>query len=250
MRNISIAITLLLTFCSCSFLIPSFHKVPATDFMLIHKNPRAGDYAVYEVDGGRIHKVFEVMEVGKDQITIRYGVVKFEEAETWKDKRGSNDKQISWYYRILKRSGSVIAAWMLDGDKKLNSPIARSGQMHSLEHRKYLKKPVKEKIETKAGSYKITGAYNYIYRLDLGIVSSKSTHFNMLSTKVPFLSVREEIVATSKTGPFLKTLEFISAAGEAVLEKDYLSLYDKLNPEVAAQFITVDLIEHGSGKKN
>ncbi|MCW9015114.1 MAG: hypothetical protein OQL06_15210 [Gammaproteobacteria bacterium] len=221
---------------SCG-MIPKLHELPATDIMYIHNNPKAGDYAIYEIDNGRVRKRYEVVDVNSGKIVIRYGVI-YETTPS------------HWFYRKLNTQGKVLSAWMIENGQRFDTPVAKPGQINSLERFTQIKPVFDKPVITRAGSFKINQACNYIYRLDMGLASSNSTHFDMLSDQVPFRLVRGEIIATAETGGFIKTLEFISAAGDAALTKSYSNLYRQLNPNSTVQHIRNELIEYGNSNRN
>ncbi|WP_372656117.1 hypothetical protein [Halobacteriovorax sp.] len=237
-KSLFFALTLILLSSCASMLVPPMHSIPSPDIIPIHKNPKVGDYAIYDANSGAVKKRFEVVAVDKKTVTMRYKVI-YEEQE---------EEDIQWFYRKLNLDGKVVEAWFIEGGKRSETPIAKSGEMGSFENFKELKKPAQDSITIHAGKFKVDSVNSFIYRLDLGIVSSRSTHFDYLSESVPFLIVKSEILATSETGPLLKTWIFIDKYADDIIGKNYFAIYDLANEEEDPphQVINV-LIEYGFG---
>jgi hypothetical protein len=185
--SISLACLFLLCGCATAY-VDAIKKSSAPNWILLHENPKVGDYAVYESKDKEDGFRFEVVEVEKNLIHIRRSVTKAAYFE-------SAAKNHVYNYKV-RPSGDVVQAYLeaLDSNERTPLSISRSGDSEYIKDPKSSFMDWDELIETKLGTYKVKKvlAYNTIARS-----SSGSTRFNyrfFLNPDVKFGYVRMHLV--------------------------------------------------------
>lgn len=229
---------------SCSFLIPKPHEMPATDVIFIHDNPRVGDYAIRGEKSSAIGMVtrYEVSEVTDTDVTMRYNV-KFLHPDF------ADISKNNWFYRKLDNNGKVLKAWVItENGESFPSPVAKTNEIGSFERLTTVELETEKPVKTKAGNFKINAISNYIYRADVGLLSTEASCLEYHSKDVPFLIVKREMLSTVDIGAFMTTLEYMKTAGDFYQTQNYMNIYNKATEGNMDSQITMELMEYGFGK--
>jgi len=242
-KNLVILISLFIL-TSCASLIPKPHEMPSPAFVFIHDNPKAGDFASYGEKNssmGLIHH-YEVYQVSDDAITIRYQV----------RYTNPNYKELApkeWYYRLIDRDGMVKKAWAkTDSGEVFTTPVAKPDTLGSFEHLTAIKLDTNKPIKITAGQFNVDAINSYIYRTDLGLLSTNSSCLEYYSNQVPFRSLKREMLHTSDVGALLKTTEYLQTAGDFYLTENYMKLYNQATKKDIDYQNTMELLEYGYAK--
>jgi len=231
----------LLVLTSCASLIPKPHEMPSTDVIFIHKNPKVGDFASYGEKNsslGLSHH-YEVYDVKPDIITIRYQM-------RYSNPDYSDSAPKEWYYRNINRDGKVLKAWAkTDEGEVFTTPIAKSGSIGSIEHMTAIQENTEQAIKVKAGQFKVDAINNYIYRTDLGLLSTNSSCLEYYSDDIPFRVIKREMLHTSDVGALLTTAEYMKTAGKFYLNNNYLDVYNQVTKRDISYQNTMELLGYG-----
>jgi len=227
---------------ACASLITKPHEIPSPDRLFIHKNPGVGDYAVYFIKAGNFTHRYEVHEINGDLITVRYRM-------RYLDPDYKNLSPKEWYYRQVNLDGQVLKAWAeTDTGERFSTPVARSGLIGSFEHLTKVDKLPEKPVVTKAGIFKVNNINAYIYRTDVGLISTNSSCMEYYSDDIPFRILKREMLHTADVGGFLKSMEYIKTLGESYLTENYLALYNRATQEDMGYQSTIVLMEYGYAK--
>jgi hypothetical protein len=213
--------------------------MPSPDIIFIHDDPHVGDYAVYYIKESNITNRFEVYAVTDKAIDVRYRM-------NYLDPGYKDLAPKEWYYRQIDHDGKVLKAWAeTDAGQTFATPVAKAGMIGSLEYLTKLDKKVAKPFNTKGESLEVDAINTYIYRTDVGLISTNSSCLEYYSDVVPFRVLRREMLHTANVGGFLKATEYINAVGTVYLTDNYMSLYNTATKGDMKYQSTVELIEYG-----
>ena len=242
-KSLSLTITLLMLV-SCASLVTKPHEMPSPDVIFIHKNPKVGDFASYGEKNstlGLSHH-YEVYDVKADIITIRYQM-------RYSNPDYSDSAPKEWYYRNINHNGKVLRAWAkTDSGKVFTTPIAKAGSIGSIEHMIPIQKNTKQSIQVKAGKFKVDAINNYIYRTDVGLLSTNSTCLEFYSEEIPFKVIKREMLHTADVGALLTAADYMKTAGKFYLSHNYMDIYNQVTKRDISYQNTMELLEYGFAK--
>ena len=206
----------------------------------IHKNPGVGDYAVLADGRNTLQRTWKVERIQGNNVEVSLQVKNLRS----KDQTGYEFMQ----HFLVNPEGKVLSAWVhYKNGQKINRPVAKPNEFGSREHYKVLKEADKKPITTKAGTFDIDEVVTFVYRLDLGLASTKAVFFDHLSNKVPFRVVESRTVSNTDMGVLITTLESVTVAGDAAFSGNYGKVYDYANRTLDDTSV-FRLVEYGWGK--
>ena len=227
---------------SCASLIPKPHEMPAPDKIYIHQDPRVGDYAVYLVKSAKLTHRYEVVEVNPQDVVVRYRM-------NYIDPDYKQFAPKEWYYRKITLHGDVLKAWAVTDDGQvLTTPVAKTGEIGSLEHLSKIDKKVRRPIVVKKEAFNVDAINSFIYRSDVGLVSVNSSCMEYYSDQVPFKILKREFLNTSDVGAFLTTVQYLQVIGEVYLTENYMKLYNKATQGDMKYQSIIELVDYGYGR--